>query len=247
MSSDTDIQRAYSRATNDASAGPDLAEVLALGRGARRRRTRLRVAGAAGVAAVLVAAGVLTPRLVESNDVVAVAPAAPPAATDHVAGTDVDDTMVSTVSAHLPGLGQPRDVFPSDMAHNGPMPDQDFAAATDWQAEYDVEGGGFFRLMLAHAESAEKSYVPWCDGRPSTDVPGGRTCVDQSESWADTDANHPWRFRVTFEGDDGRIVIATEKVAGASLGSATQHRVFTDAQLAELVQDPNLTFPQPVG
>lgn len=242
MSSDTDIQRAYSRATDHASAGPDLADVLALGRGARLRRTRLRVTGAAGVAAVVVAAGVLAPRLADSDDVVA--PAAPAAATDHVPGTDVDETMVSTVSAHLPGLGQPRDVFPSNAAHNGPMPDQDFASATDWQAEYDVKGGGFFRLLLAHAA---KPYVPVCDDCLSTDVPGGRTGVDQSQSLADMDADHPWVFRVVFQGDDGRIVIATEKVPGASVGSATQNRVFTDAQLTELVQDPTLTFPQPVG
>ena len=242
MSSDTDIQRAYSRATHDASAGPDLAEVLALGRGARRRRTRLRVAGAAGVAAVVVAAGVLAPRFTQSDDVVA--PASPPAATDYVAGTAVDETMVAAVAAHVPGLAQPRDVFPSDADHNGPMPDEDFATATDWQAEYDVEGGGFFRLLVAHAE---EPYVPVCDGCLRTEVPGGRTGVDQSQSLADTDADHPWVFRVMFQGDDGRIVIATEKVPGASVGSATQHRVFTDAQLAELVQDPTLTFPQPVG
>ena len=240
MSSDTDIRRAYVRATDDASTGPDLAEVLALGRGARRRRTRLRVAGAGGVAAAVVAAGVLVPRLTQSDDVVA--PAPPPAATDHVAGTEIDDTMADVVSAHLPGLGQPRDVFPSDTDHNGPMPDRDFAAATDWQAEYDVEGGGFFRLLLAHAE---KPYVPVCDDCLRTAVPGGRIGTDWNQSLADIDVDHPWVFRVVFQGDDGRIVIATEKVAGASVGSATQRRVFTDAQLAELVQDPALTFPAP--
>ena len=242
MSSDTDLQRAYSRATDDASAGPDLAEVLALGRGARRRRTRLAVAGAAGVATVLVAAGVLAPRLFESDDVVT--PATPPAATDHVAGTDVDETMVSTVAAHLPGLGQPRDVFPSNLSHNGPMPDQDFAAATDWQAEYDIAGGGFFRLLMTRAEYVDG---PLCDDCLRTDVPGGRTGVDQSRSVADFDADHPWVFRVLFQGDDGRIAIAFEKVPGSSLAAATQNRVFTDAQLAELVQDPGLTVPQPVG
>lgn len=240
MSSDTDIRQAYTRVTDDASSGPDLAEVLARGRGARRRRTRLRVAGAAGVAAAVVAAGVLVPRVMDADDVVA--PAAPPAATDYVAGTTVDDTMVSTVSAHLPGLGQPRDVFPSNFDHNGPMPDQDFAAATDWQAEYDVEGGGFFRLLLAHAG---KPYVPLCDDCLRTEVPGGRIGVDWSQSLADIDADHPWAFRVVFQGDDGRIAVATEKVAGATLSSARQARTFTDAQLAELVQDPTLTFPDP--
>jgi hypothetical protein len=243
MSSDTEIQQAYVRATDDASPGPDLAEVLALGRGARRRRTRLRVAGAAGLAAVVVSAAALAPRLAGPDDVV-VAPASPPAATDHVAGTDVDETMVSAVTAHLPDLGQPRDVFPSDSDHNGPMPDADFAAATDWQAEYDVEGGGFFRLLMARAE---EPYVPVCDGCLRTNVPGGRTGVARFESSADIDADHPWVFQAVFQGDDGRIVVATEKVAGDSVEAATENRVFTDAQLAGLVQDPTLTFPRPVG
>lgn len=240
MSSDTDIRRAYSRVTDDASSGPDLAEVLARGRGARRRRTRLRVAAATGVAAAVVAAGVLVPRATDADD--GVAPAAPPAATDYVAGTTVDETVVSAVAAHLPGLAQPRDVFPSNVDHNGPMPDRDFAAATDWQAEYDVAGGGFFRLLLAHAE---KPYVPLCDDCLRTDVPGGRIGVDRIQSNADIDAHHPWAFRVVFQGDDGRIAIATEKVAGDTLSSAQQARTFTDAQLAELVQDPTLTFPYP--
>ncbi|MBB6626264.1 hypothetical protein H5V45_02910 [Nocardioides sp. KIGAM211] len=242
MSSDTDIQRAYSRVTDDASSGPDLAQVLARGRGARRRRTRLRVAGVAGAVAVVVAAGVAAPRLGGSTEVVA--PAAPPAATDHVEGTDVDDTMVSAVAAHLPQLEQPRDVFPSDTHHNGPMPDEDFATATDWQAEYDVDGGGFFRLLLAHAD---KPYVPLCDDCLRTAVPGGRIGTDWSRSYAETDADHPWTFRVVFQGDDGRVAIATEKVAGATLRSARQARTFTDAELAELVQDGSLTFPEPVG
>jgi hypothetical protein len=239
MSSDTDIRRAYSRVTDDASSGPDLAEVLARGRGARRRRTRLRVAGAIGVTAAVVAASVLVPRMTDADDVVA--PAAPPAATDYVAGTTVDETMVSAVAAHVPSLGQPRDVFPSDSEHNGPMPDQDFAAATDWQAEYDVDGGGFFRLMLAHAGPD----VAPCDDCLRTDVPGGRIGVDRTQSLGGIHADHPWVFRVVFQGDDGRIAIATEMVAGATLRSARQARTFTDAQLAELVQDPTLTFPDP--
>jgi len=118
---------------------------------------------------------------------------------------------------------------------------QDFAAATDWQAEYDVDGGGFFRLMLTHAGPD----VALCDDCLRTEVPGGRIGVDSSQSLADMDADHPWVFRVMFQGDDGRIAIATEKVAGATLKSARQARTFTDAQLAELVQDPTLTFPDP--
>ena len=93
---------------------------------------------------------------------------------------------------------------------------------------------------MAHAG---EPYDPPCDGRPSTDVPGGRTCVDQSESLADIDADRPWYFVVMFEGDDGRIAIA--KVAGATVKSAQQASSFTEAQLAELVQDPTLTFPDP--
>ena len=237
MSSDTDIRRAYTRAMHDTPTGPDLAEVLTLGRGARRRRAGLRATGAMGLALAVGAAGVLVPRWATSEDRTATPP---PAATDFVAGTTTDETMVNAVSAHLPGLRQPRDVFPSNADHNGPMPDADFAAATDWQAEYDVAGGGFFRLLLAHAE---QPYVPLCDDCLRTEVTGGRIGTDWSRSLADTDVDHPWTFRVVFQGDDGRIAIATEKVGGATLRSARQARVLTDAQLAALVQDPTLSFP----
>ena len=243
MSSDTDIRRAYTRATDDPTSGPDLAEVLALGRGARRRRTQLRVAGATGIAAAVVAAGVLVPRSMQTDDV-AVVPAAPPAATDFVAGTTTDEALADVIASHLPGLGEPRDVFPSSPDHNGPMPDADFASATEWQAEYDVEGGGMFRVLVTRAGDVAG---PLCDDCFRTEVPGGRIGTDWSQSLADLDVDHPWMFRVLFQGDDGRVAIAFEKVAGATRESASQSRVFTDAELADLLQDPSLSFPAPDG
>lgn len=243
MSSDTDIRRAYSRATDDASPGPDLGEVLALGRGARRRRARLRVAGAACAATAVVAAGVLVPRLTQPDDVVAPepAPAPAPAATDHVAGTDVDDTLVEVVAAHLPGLGQPRDVFPSDTEHNGPMPDADFASATDWQAEYDLRDGGLFRLFVGHPSASSAYACPDCVWSPVAD---GRTATQVSERLG-TDGSTRWRFLVVFEADSGFLVSVLEEVSAASEDAAVQTRTFTDAELLDLARDDRLTFPAP--
>ena len=53
-------------------------------------------------------------------------------------GTQIDETMEAVIAEHLPGLGAATDVYPSDWDHNGPMPDADFADATDWQAAYDL-------------------------------------------------------------------------------------------------------------
>jgi hypothetical protein len=241
MSSDTDIRRAYSRVTDDASSGPDLAEVLARGRGARRRRTRLRVAGATGVAATVVAAGVLVPRMMDADDVVA--PAAPPVATDFVAGTTVDETMVEVVASHLPALGEPRDVFPSDTDHNGPMPDADFARAEDWQAEYDLPGGDLFRLLVAHPAGGSAYDCPSCTW---SEVPGGRMNVQVSQRLA-TDGSVDWRFLVTFASDSGFRVAALEEVGAPTQSGAEAARTFTDADMLALAQDPQLTFPAPVG
>ncbi|WP_374455756.1 hypothetical protein [Nocardioides sp.] len=239
MSTDTDLRRAYSRATDDASTGPDLGEVLALGRGARRRRARLRLAGAAGLATAVVAAGVLAPRLTRSDDVVAPEPA--PAATDFVAGTDVDQTLMDVVAAHLPALGAPRDVFPSSTDHNGPMPDADFASATDWQAEYDLGGGGLFRLFVGHPAGSSAYGCPDCAWSPVAD---GRTSTQISERLG-TDGSARWRFLVVFEADDGFLVSVLEEIPAASEGAAAQARSFTDAQLLELARDDRLTFPDP--
>jgi hypothetical protein len=241
MSSDTEIRRAYTRATDSAPAGPDLAEVLALGRGARQRRTRLRVAGATGVAAAVVAAGVLVPRLSQSDDVAVVVPAAPPAATDFVAGTDVDETMAEVVASHLPALGQPRDVFPSDTDHNGPMPDADFARAEDWQAEYDHDGD-LFRLMMVHPAAGPGYDCPSCTWR---EVPGGRMYTQVSQRFA-ADGSPLWRFMVMFASDGGFTVSATEEVGASTKAAALAARAFTDDQMLALAQDPQLTFPAPV-
>jgi hypothetical protein len=245
MSSDTEIRQAYTRATDSAPAGPDLAEVLALGRGARQRRTRLRVAGATGVAAAVVAAvvaaGVLVPRLSQSDDVAVVVPAAPPAATDFVAGTDVDETMAEVVASHLPALGQPRDVFPSDSDHNGPMPDADFARAEDWQAEYDHDGD-LFRLMMVHPAAGPGYDCPSCTW---SEVPGGRVSIEVSQRLA-TDGTVDWRFLVTFASDSGFRVTALEEVGARTRSGAESARTFTDEEMLALARDPQLTFPAPV-
>lgn len=241
MSSDTEIRQAYTRATESAPAGPDLAEVLALGRGARQRRTRLRVAGATGVAAAVVAAGVLVPRLSQSDDVAVVVPAAPPVAIDFVAGTDVDETMAEVVASHLPALGRPRDVFPSDSNHNGPMPDADFARAEDWQAEYDHDGD-LFRLMMVHPAAGPAYDCPSCTW---SDVAGGRMYTQVSQRFT-ADGSPLWRFMVMFASDGGFTVSATEEVGARTESGARSARTFTDEEMLALAQDPQLTFPAPV-
>ena len=45
------------------------------------------------------------------------------------------------MAEHLPALPEPNDVYPSDSETAGPLPDDAFARATEWQAVYTAEPG----------------------------------------------------------------------------------------------------------
>lgn len=239
MITESDIKHAYARAAEDTPPGPDLAAVLDQARGARRRRTRVRAVVAVGLAAVVTGGAVVVPHLLP--DPQAPATPAPPAAQDFVAGTSVDEAIAEAVARHLPALGAPRDVFPSDSEHNGPMPDADFARAEDWQAEYDLPDGGLLRLLVAHPAAGAAYDCPTCEWRA---VPGGRTWSQASQ--LGTNDVEGWRFLVLFAAGSGYRLSVIEDVPVPGRSAAEAARTTTDAQLLELAQDPQLTFPAPV-
>ena len=152
-----------------------------------------------------------------------------PRSGDYVVGTDIDERMAATVAAHLPGLPAADDVYPSDTEHRGPMPDADFAQATDWQAAYTTPSS---QVLLIMALAVETPQPFSCDGCTATQVPGG-TLYRQKF----TSAGDQW-FGTYYARDDGSVVNAFEYVP---VGNAAD-RVVTDKQLAELVQDPELRF-----
>ena len=66
--------------------------------------------------------------------------AAAPAASDgtFVTGTTIDTDLAAVVAAADPSLPAPTDVYPSDWSRDTPLPDADFANATEWQLVYDL-------------------------------------------------------------------------------------------------------------
>ena len=181
--------------------------------------------------------------LVAGPDVVHDAPVGAPAPTDFVPGTDVDTTMAAVVAEHLPGLPAPDDVYPSDVRHDGPMPDADFASATEWQAVYALPGGG--RLLVLMGRPGEPFA---CDGCTAQEAEGGtvyvqtyRTIAPGEEAFVDSDqtveaAGGQMNRGVTYVTDDGFLVAAYERTEPG------QEPRVSDDELAELVVDGRLTF-----
>ena len=239
MTTEQLVRDQLDRATRDVPAGPDLAASIRLGRRMRqRRRAGLALAAAAvvGVGAVGVGAALSgdSPTTAHENPA-AEAPAAVDQGPvdqvpgDQVPGTDIDDRMAATIAAHLPDLPAPDDVYPSDTEHRGPMPDADFAQATDWQAIYTTASSEVLVIMAL----ADESTQPFtCDGCAEAQVPGGtvyrQTFTVSGEQW----------FGTYFVRDDGSIVNAFEYLPVQNAAD----RVFTDQQFEDLVQDPALSF-----
>lgn len=230
------------RATDEVLGGPDVDTAVRDG----RRRRRSRHLGLAVAAVAVAGAGALGVSALAGDDSTMVRDApVTSAAPDFVPGTDVDDVLAATVAAHLPSLAAPDDVYPSDTSTDGPLPDADFAAATDWQAVYTLNGGGRLLVLMGRPVPAEPFT---CSGCESRDVPGGTVYLDGYETVApggevvvDGDANvdvggGESNRGVYFVRDDGFQVSALERTAAGA------ERTFTDDQLAGLVGDERLTF-----
>jgi len=234
MTAEQLVRDQLDRATRDVAGGPDLAASIRLGRRQRlRRRAGLALAAVAVVGAGAVGVGTAlsgdSPTTARDNPATDAGVADAPRAEDYVPGTDIDERMAATVAAHLPELPAADDVYPSDADHRGPMPDAEFAQATDWQAAYTTPSSQVL-VIMALAEEVTQPFA--CDGCTATRAPGG-TLYRQKF----TSGDEQW-FGVYFARDDGSMVNAFEHVP---LGNAAD-RVFTDRQFEALVQDPALTF-----
>jgi hypothetical protein len=168
MTTEQIVRDQLDRATQDVVGGPDLEAAVRQGRSRRLRRR-----GLAGLAAVAVlgvgAAGINALVGDDSPTVVRDAPfaAGPAPADDFVPGTDIDETLATTIAEHLPALPEPDDVYPSDGHTAGPISDADFAQAEDWQATYTLDGQ---QVWLISSSAAEPFSCQKCD---HTQVPGG--------------------------------------------------------------------------
>ena len=132
MTIDQQLRDRFDRETSAGMPVPDLAAAIAAGRVAVAGAGRRTPSGPLAVAAVA-ATAVVVPRL--GADPV------PTLAADDgtfVPGTTIDTDLAAAVAAADPSLPAPRDVYPSDWSRDTPLPDADFANATEWQLVYDL-------------------------------------------------------------------------------------------------------------
>jgi hypothetical protein len=240
MSVEQQLQEHYQDNAADVVGGPDLANVL--DRGRRRRRTRLAAVVGTAAAAVTVGA-VVTASLVGGCAPTKVSdpdrganPASEPEG--YVAGTDIDETMQQVIAEHLPALGDPEDVYPSDWFTNGPIPDAQFADATDWQAAYPVDDGEHALVVMGYPDPAEPTGCPGCSKER---VPEGTLTTHVSH----LQASGEWLFLTSLVRDDGFTVNFIDYVTAAHLAGAREARSISNADAATVVRDPRMEFAAP--
>jgi hypothetical protein len=234
--------RDHYESTTEVLGGPDLGSVLDGGR--RRRRVRMTGAISTAAAAVTVGAVVAASLVGGDSSPTASDPArgsqAAAAPTDHVPGTQIDETMQSVIAEHLPGIGAATDVYPSDWDHSGPMPDADFADATDWQAAYDLTDAERALVVMGYPMPGEPTRCPSCHEET---VPEGTLLTQVSY----VEGTGEWHFFTSLVRDDGFSVSVIDYVVAPEEADARQARSISNAEAAAVVRDPRLQFPMPEG
>ncbi len=149
-----------------------------------------------------------------------------------VSGTTIDTDLAAAVAAADPSLPDPRDVYPSDWNHDGPIPDADFANATEWQLVYDLAPKVQLLVYVGTTIPGQPSVQPV--GQVVTDHHGIGDPMD--EMW----------FQSMLQRADGRFVDAIEEVTASDPQAGERLRVLTDAQTEAIAQAAGLDFPDPV-
>jgi hypothetical protein len=159
---------------------------------------------------------------------------------DFVAGTDVDAVMQQVIADHLPTLGAPDDVYPSDWFTNGPIADADFADATDWQAAYPVGDGEHALLLMGYPDPTEPA---GCGDCTQETVPGGTLTTQVSHLQGSAE----WLFTTSLVRDDGFTVGLVDYVSAGRLAEAKRDRSISEADARAVVRDPRMHFPAPAN
>jgi hypothetical protein len=257
MTIDQQLRDRFDRETSAGVPEPDLAAAIAVGRRHRRGRAASYAFASLAVAAIA-AAAVVAPRL--GADPV------PTLAADDgtfVPGTTIDTDLAAAVAAVEPSLPAPRDVYPSDWSRNTPLPDADFANATEWQLLYDLSPGVELLVYVSKPIPGESS-VTSCparsdrvvhvqDGTQTVDVPG-HSCVEADTASGSLVTVHdsigdPVRelwYHSMLTAPDGRFVNVIEQVTAGDPDRAIDLRTLTDDQLRTVALAGGLDFPDPV-
>jgi hypothetical protein len=243
MTLEQQLREQLDRSTADVPTVPDLAATLGRGRARRRRRGLLTTAGGAAGAAVaaavvvsVLAGGSVAPGERErvATDPAATTPSTTTPSTtagsgDFVAGTDRDEILARVVARHLPSLGAPDDVYPSDWDHAGPMPDADHADATDWQATYPIDA--HTRLLVF------TGYGPPDEQQPQAGLTHSRYSNGETYVFSTSYAVAGSSF----------TAVALENVTADSWRQAASRRTLDAGTVDRLVADGDLAFPLPAS
>jgi hypothetical protein len=240
--------------TDDVTGGPDLASVVREGR--RRRRRRRVLGGVAATAVVGLAAGTALQLAQGQDRQIAVDDpgfAAEPSYPDFVPGTQLDEKFQGAIAGHLTTLSEATDAYPSDWNTSGPIPDGQWANATDWQVIYQV-GADERMTVLTGKKTPGEHEGDGCGADPNSgsdqppcttvDVPGGRVVADSYRLRLGMDT--VFVFTTTFVRDNGSEVNAIQQVKSDTWAHAVADVAFGPAQLQPVVTDDQMVFPDPV-
>jgi hypothetical protein len=260
MTIDQQVRDRFDRLTDGLLPQPDLAVAIAAGRRRRRLRTASYAVGSLAVVAFAASAFVL-PHPGGSPE-----PAPSPNATDDgtfVPGTTIDTDLASAVAAADPSLPTPTDVYPSDWNHDGPLPDADFANATEWQLVYDLSPQSQLLVYVSQpipGEPADTTCPPGERVEPS-DAPmvvtpgvarsscvdwevGGHHLISTQQTVGEPGHESYW-FLSSDTKADGLYVSVIEKVQASGWTQAAQRSRLPFEQAVAIARSDGLDFPDP--
>jgi hypothetical protein len=252
--------------TRDVEGGPVLQSAIAAGRA--RRRVRHLVNATAGLAAV---AGIACATAVLAHDGEPQATDQPSTGTashalrtqapgslvrfrDFVGTSDVDELMQRVVQQHLgaSAADSVSAVYPSDWTRTTPLPDQEAAKATDWEAHYVLAPDEELTVVMGYPnpnEPAAPASCPPGSGQPpaepsceSETLPDGRPALNQSYENVDRGT---YTFLAEVRDQNGFTVNSYLSIEAASWKDAAGKRSVTDDELLSVAADPDFSFPRP--
>ncbi len=262
MTVDQQLRDRFDRVTDGSIPEPDLAAAIAGGRRRRRRRTASYAVGSLAVAAIA-ASALVAPQLGGGRGPTVAAEVADDGT--FVPGTTIDTDLAAAVAAADPSLPAPRDVYASDWSRDTPLPDADFANATEWQLVYDLSPNVELLVYVTKpipgvapdagclAVDGNQVVRP-SDGTTTVDVPSS-SCTEwevgaghmqsRDQKVGEPGSERYW-YLTGYTDLDGRFVNVIEKVRAADWTAADGLSVLPRDSAMAIAAASGLDFPDPV-
>lgn len=254
------------RATSDVQGGPDLRTSIAAGR--RRRAVRRGGAVASGVAAVaVVAVGAAVTVGAWQRPATQLAPAAGASpSVNRIPGSTVDETMAQVVADHVARPGDTTGIFASDWTRSTPLPGSEVSRATEWQANYRVDGDETLSVLMSQRPMDAPVGPRVCDAStlvvdgggtrlktddvapdgevkviPGRSAQGATACVARQTAGGTLVVTHDGsRTTATLWRTADATVVTVTSALGR--GAAVTDRRVSEAEMEAVATDPRLEF-----